>query len=214
MKNISVTIFSLFVLLFTTNAAAQMYGEGPGSPGLMQPHRVGFIHEGSLTSAFLTGEGGQDYNGSSAGIAYSGLFRSTPNFAYGVHMAYSQGESSYDYTLLHSIMVGGEARIYIPVDLFELWGGAFVGLGGYKEVYDEYEYGGGESDWYGGLVTGFGAGIDYYVSPNWSFGVYLRLYKIFYEDGDAPVFEGDDSMTYEEYYGLWGTIGFSASVHY
>ncbi|MDA3864165.1 MAG: hypothetical protein PF689_09910 [Deltaproteobacteria bacterium] len=209
MKNLSITIFSLFFLLFTTTAAAQMYGEGPGSPGLMQPHRVGFIHEGAVTAAFLTGEAGADYNGASGGFYYTGLFRPTVNFAYGIHIGSSYAEHNDYASALQSFMLGGEARLYLPVDLFDFWGSVFLGVGGFQEDWGD----GYDEDPMVGAVTGFGIGGDYYITPNMSFGFFVRLYKVFYEDKDVPIDNYGD-ITYDDYYGLWGTVGFSASVHY
>ncbi len=214
MKTFFLSCIACLILLAPLGASAQMYG-GPMGGGPMtpffEPHRFGFIHEGSLAVAGLTGEGRSDYSGG-GGAYYSGLFRPQPSFAFGLHIAgghiqLGTGYLGDDSTLNYGV-VAGEGRIYIPAGMIDLWGSIVIGGGYMDEViyYDQVDSNMSRS----GAVVGFGAGGSFFITPNMSVGAQFRMYRMF--PGDNEI-EGSNS-TASDYYGLWWTFGVVGALHY
>ena len=201
-------------LLLPLAASAQMYG-GPGTPGMtpfFEPMRYGWIHEGSLAVAGLTGEGRQDYSGG-GGVNYSGLFRPQPGVAFGLHVAAGSitlgdgttGEAS---TLSYGV-VAGEGRVYIPTGMIDLWGSVIVGGGTMDEtINNEYI----STQTRSGPVVGFGAGGSFFLTPNMSIGAQFRMYRMFPSDNEAV--DGSTVDSSSDYVGLWWTLGVVGSLHY
>ncbi|MBN2724260.1 MAG: hypothetical protein JXR95_09335 [Deltaproteobacteria bacterium] len=213
---LSIMLFSL--TLIPGVSQAQFHVDpigGPAGPGMgmMQPRRVGFIHEFSGVVSGLTGEGKQDFVAGAGGY-YSGLFRSNPNFAFGIHAGVS-GATSVDGfgNIVHGV-VAGEARIYIPLGpMMEMWGSLVVGGGSLKEIWTEDD-GTETGNTRTGPVFGAGAGISWFISPNISVGGFFRLYRLMWKDDGVVEFEDGTEYSESDYYGLWWTVGGFVALHY
>lgn len=202
------------LLLLPLAASAQMYG-GPGGPGMtpfFEPMRYGWVHEGSLAVAGLTGEGREDYSGG-GGVYYSGLFRPQPGIGIGLHVAAGyitlgdglEGEAS---TLNYSV-IAGEGRVYIPTGMIDLWGSVIVGGGAIDEtISTNYT----STETRSGPVVGFGAGGSFYITPNMSVGAQFRMYRMFPSDNEAV--DGSEVESSTDYVGLWWTLGVVGTLHY
>lgn len=208
-------IFSLSALcLLPLAASAQYYGDpgaGPGMSPYFEPHRFGWIHEGSLAVAGLTGEGREDYSGG-GGAYYSGLFRMQPSVAIGLHVAggsISLGDGlESELSTINYGVVAGEGRIYIPAGMIDFWGSVVIGGGYFDEVTSEDL----TSENRSGPVVGFGAGGSFFITPNMSIGAQFRMYRMFPNNNEA--IEGTDMGSSSDYVGLWWTLGVVGALHY
>ncbi|MBU1536765.1 hypothetical protein KKF84_15680, partial [Myxococcota bacterium] len=196
-------------------------GPGVGIPGMYEPRRIGQIHEGSATISAMTGEISNNHV-AGGGIYYSWLFRSTPQFAMGVHVGGSVSPSDStlgDYqTEVTGGMVGFEGRFYIPAGLMDIWLSGVVGVGALSLT--NYDLNGYETDsiTFTGGVVGVGAGINYFITPELSVGGFVRAYRHFFKTEDtliAPNANGAmEEFTANDYFGIWVVVGASIALHY
>ncbi|MBU1221482.1 hypothetical protein KKF34_17225 [Myxococcota bacterium] len=213
MKRLLLSLATVLVTLFPAISSAQFHVDpigGPAGPGpMMQPRRVGFVHEFSLVVSGLTGEGAKDYV-AGGGAYYTGLFRAQPNFAIGIHTGFSYAMHAETNDEIQHAIFAGEARFYIPLGpMMEAWAAVNLGGGSLQEVRDT----GYDDESRSGLLVGFGLGLNWFISPNLSFGGFFRLYRLMWKD-DAYVETADGTFTEAEYYGLWWTVGGSVTLHY
>ncbi|MBU1242037.1 hypothetical protein KKD52_16250 [Myxococcota bacterium] len=211
---ITTFLFTASVLLLMPLAAsAQMYtGPGTGMTPYFEPHRFGWVHEGSLAVAGLTGEGREDYTGGGGGY-YSGLFRLQPSLALGVHVAggyINLGDGTTgDTSTLNYQLVAGEGRVYIPAGMIDFWGSIVIGGGRMDETVSTSYV---SQEVRSGAVVGFGAGGSFFITPNVSIGAHLRMYRMFPSEDEAVAESDVGSST--DYVGLWWTVGVNAALHY
>jgi hypothetical protein len=212
---LSIFTFSFLALaLLPLAASAQYYGDpgaGPGMSPYFEPHRFGWIHEGSLAVAGLTGEGREDYSGG-GGAYYSGLFRLQPSVAVGLHVAggsISLGDGiESELTTINYGVVAGEGRVYIPAGMIDFWGSIVIGGGYFDEVVSDDL----TAENRNGPVVGFGAGGSFFITPNMSIGAQFRMYRMFPNNNEA--IEGTTMGSSTDYVGLWWTLGVVGALHY
>jgi len=208
-------IFSFSALfLLPLAASAQYYGAPGADPGMspyFEPHRFGWIHEGSLAVAGLTGEGREDYSGG-GGAYYSGLFRLQPSVAVGLHVAAGSitlGEDlNGDMSTISYGVVAGEGRIYMPAGMIDFWGSIVIGGGSLDETINNSYL---STETRSGPVVGFGAGGSFFITPNMSVGAQFRMYRMFPNNND--VVDGSAGSS-TDYVGLWWTLGVVGALHY
>lgn len=217
MKRLLLSLATVLVTLFPAISSAQFHVDpigGPAGPGpMMQPRRVGFVHEFSGVVSGLTGEGAKDYV-AGGGVYYTGLFRAQPNFAIGIHTGVSFASHVDGYGDIAHAIFAGEARFYIPLGpMMEAWAAVNLGGGSLQERWDDGSGYVVEGESRSGLLVGFGAGLNWFISPNMSVGGFFRLYRLMWKD-DAYVETSEGTYTEAEYYGLWWTVGGSVTLHY
>ncbi len=208
-------LFTLSTLILLPLAASAQYYGAPGGPGMspyFEPHRFGWVHEGSLAVAGLTGEGREDYSGG-GGVYYSGLFRPQPSLGLGLHVAAGSitlGEDlAGEMSTLSYAVVAGEGRVYIPAGMIDFWGSVIIGGGSLDETVNTTYT---STSTRTGPVVGFGAGGSFFITPNMSIGAQFRMYRMFPRDDEAVETSEVDSST--DYVGLWWTLGVVGTLHY
>jgi hypothetical protein len=220
-RNLFILIGSILFLIPSISNAQMMVGPpmdpGPSASGLgmmFQPRRVGFVHEISVTASKLTGVAGEDFV-AGAGMYYSGLFRTTPQFAWGLHAGISGSTHIDGYGETVHSMAGLEGRFYIPVGLIDLWVSGVVGVGSLTETWDTGTDGySEEGETHTGALLGLGVGASYYISPSLSVGGYIRVYRQTFDDDKVITLDGNEEMTPSEYYGNWLSVGGFVALHY
>jgi hypothetical protein len=203
-------IITMVVALVPVLSGAQVLNE----PGLQSPNRIGFVNEFSGVFSGLTGKGASDYV-AGGGVYYSGLLRSSPILAFGIHAGLSGATSLDGYgDIIHGV-IAGEGRLYLPMGpVVDIWGSVVLGVGFLQETWSTNNYYTEEGVMRSGPVLGVGAGIGWYLGPNLSVGGYLRLYRLLWNDGDYVNTLDDGAISEADYYGLWWTLGGYVALHY
>ncbi len=212
MKRNSFLPVFLFFALFPAISHAQYMEPGDGLTPFFEPHRFGWVHEGGLGAAYLTGEGRDNYVGGGGGY-YTGLFRPQPSLAFGIHVAAGGMDLGTAYEVNQSInygLVAGEGRVYIPAGMLDFWGSVVLGGGRLDKVTPDPNGGYEEvSEVLTGTVLGFGAGGDFYLTPTLSVGAHLRMYRLYPREEEQT---GDVSNA--QFVGMWMTVGVNAAWHF
>lgn len=204
---------SLLAIAWIPAAAHAQYMGGPGGEAtpFFEPLRYGWVHEGGMGAAYLTGDGRDQYIGG-FGVYYSGLLRIQPNLAFGVHVAgglmdlgtVNDVEQSMNYQL-----VGGEARVYVPAGMVDFWANVVLGGGRLDKVATAPDGFQEVAETLGGAVLGFGVGGEFYLTPNMSVGAHLRMYRLYPKDEEVT-----GEMSNAQFVGMWMTVGVNAALHY
>lgn len=210
---LSTTIILLIALVPALAEAQGQYDPVLESPRA-SPSRVGFVNEFSAVYSGLTGKGASDYV-AGGGIYYSGLLRSSPILAFGLHAGLSGATSLDSYgDIIHGV-IAGEGRLYLPIGpMVDIWGSLVLGAGFLQETWSTNNYYADEGVTRFGPVFGAGAGIGWFLGPNLSVGAYFRLYRMLWDDDDYVNTLNDGAISEASYYGLWWTLGGYIALHY
>lgn len=203
-----VVSFFVFALFPIVSHAQYMGGE---MMPFFEPLRFGWVHEGGLGAAYLTGEGRDQYTGG-GGLYYSGIFRPQPNLGFGLHVAGGYMNlgtlNAIEQTMNYQVF-GGEARVYIPAGMLDFWANVVLGVGRVDKVVVEPDGFAEVAETLGGALLGFGVGGDFYLTPNLSVGLHLRMYRLYPKEEKAT---GDISNS--QFVGMWMTVGAVGTLHY
>jgi len=207
-------LVSMVLALVPALSGAQVVNDPVLQNPVLPPNRIGFVNEFSGVFSGLTGKGASDYV-AGGGVYYSGLLRSSPILALGIHAGISGATSIDGYgDIIHGV-IAGEGRLYLPMGpVVDIWGSVVLGLGFLQETWSTNNYYTEEGVTRTGPVFGAGAGIGWYLGPNLSVGGYFRLYRLLWNDGDYVNTLDDGAISEADYYGLWWTLGGYVALHY
>jgi len=208
------TIITMVLLLVPALSRAQVQNDPVRRNPMHSPNRIGIVNEFSGVISGLTGKGASDYV-AGGGVYYSGLLRSSPILAFGLHAGLSGATSIDGYgDIIHGV-IAGEGRIYLPMGpVVDIWGSVVLGVGFLQETWSTNNYYAEDGVTRSGPVLGGGAGIGWYLGPNLSVGAYVRLYRLLWNDSDYVNTLDDGAISEAEYYGLWWTLGGYVALHY